>query len=295
MSTIPSPGVPATELMTARRVTVRLVTHVLMLVLALAMLLPLLFMVSTSFKTAAQVSAYPPQWMPRPFVWANYAEAWAITSMRRVTFGTWMLNTFKVASLDMIGSILVCSLAAYAFARLRFPGKGIAFSALLATLMIPYTVRVVPLYALFRNLHWINTHYPLIVPPMMTNVFGVFLLRQFFMTLPVELDEAAWVDGASSFRVYSQILMPLSKPALATLGLFTFRTAWNAFLPPLIFINSSSKQLVTVGLTLFRNEFDVQWQLLMAGSSIAVIPILIIFVTAQQYFVRGISLTGIKG
>ncbi len=288
---------PASEhvLLTARRVGSRLATHVVMLAIAVIMLLPLVFMISTSLKTPEQVSAYPPQWIPSPFVWKNYADAWQLRSIRRVTMGTWLLNTAKVASLDTMGSLFLCSLAAYAFARLRFPGKGIAFSALLATLMIPYTVRVVPLYALFKNLHWINTHLPLIVPPMMTNVFGIFLLRQFFMTLPVELDEAAWVDGSSNFRVYAQILMPLSKPALATLGLFTFRTAWNSFLPPLIFVNSPAKQLITVGITLFRYEFNVQWELLMAGSSIAVIPMLIIFILAQQYFVQGISLTGIKG
>ena len=288
---------PASEhaLVTARRVGSRLAAHVVMLAIAVIMLLPLAFMISTSLKTPEQVSAYPPQWIPAPFVWKNYADAWQLKSIRRVTMGTWLLNTAKVASLDTMGSLFLCSLAAYAFARLRFPGKGIAFSALLATLMIPYTVRVVPLYALFKNLHWINTHLPLIVPPMMTNVFGIFLLRQFFMTLPVELDEAAWVDGASNFRVYAQILMPLSKPALATLGLFTFRTAWNSFLPPLIFINSPSKQLITVGITLFRYEFNVQWELLMAGSSIAVLPMLVIFILAQQYFVQGISLTGIKG
>jgi multiple sugar transport system permease protein len=280
---------------TARRVASRLATHVVMLAIAVIMLLPLMFMISTSLKTPEQVSAFPPQWIPRPFVWKNYADAWQLKSIKRVTMGTWLLNTAKVASLDTMGSLFLCSLAAYAFARLRFPGKGIAFSALLATLMIPYTVRVVPLYALFKNLHWINTHLPLIVPPMMTNVFGIFLLRQFFMTLPVELDEAAWVDGSSNFRVYAQILIPLSKPALATLGLFTFRTAWNSFLPPLIFVNSPAKQLITVGITLFRYEFNVQWELLMAGSSIAVIPMLVIFILAQQYFVQGISLTGIKG
>jgi multiple sugar transport system permease protein len=286
---------PEHALVAARRVATRLATHLLMIAIAVSMLLPLVFMISTSLKTPEQVSVYPPQWIPRPFVWKNFVEAWQLKSIRRVTMGTWLLNTLKVASLDTMGSLFLCSLAAYAFARLRFPGKGIAFSALLATLMIPYTVRVVPLYALFRNLHWINTHLPLIVPPMMTNVFGIFLLRQFFMTLPVELDEAAWVDGASNFRVYSRILIPLSKPALATLGLFTFRTSWNAFLPPLIFINSPAKQLITVGITLFRYEFNVQWELLMAGSSIAVIPMLIIFILAQQYFVQGISLTGIKG
>jgi multiple sugar transport system permease protein len=284
-----------TTLLITSRVAGRAATHLLMLLIAVIMLLPLLFMVSTSLKTPEQVSAYPPQWVPKPFVWENYVEAWEIRSIRRVTMGTWLLNTLKVATIDTLGSLFFCSLAAYAFARLRFPGKGIAFSALLATLMIPYTVRVVPLYALFRNLHWINTHLPVIVPPMMTNVFGIFLLRQFFMTLPVELDEAAWIDGSSNFRVYSRILLPLSKPALATLGLFTFRTAWNSFLPPLIFINSPAKQLITVGLTLFRYEFDVQWELLMAGSSIGVIPMLIIFILAQQYFVQGISLTGIKG
>jgi multiple sugar transport system permease protein len=278
-----------------RRATGRVLTHAVMIAIAVIMMAPLFFMVTTSLKDDSQVSAYPPRWIPNPVVWSNYAQAWELKSLRNVTMGNWFLNSFKVAGLDTLGSLFLCSLAAYAFARLRFPGKGIVFGALLATLMIPYTVRVVPLYVMFRNLHWINTHIALIVPPMMTNVFGVFLLRQFFMTLPVELDEAAWMDGASSFRIFSRILMPLSQPALATLGLFTFRTSWNAFLPPLIFVNSTAKQVITVGLTIFRNEFDVQWQFLMAGLSIGVIPMLVVFIAAQQYFVQGISLTGIKG
>jgi multiple sugar transport system permease protein len=252
-------------------------------------------MISTSLKDSVQVAIYPPRWIPSPIVWSNYAEAWEISSFKDVTFGRWFLNTFKIAAIDTVGGLFLASLAAYAFARLRFPGKGIAFAALLSTLMIPYTVRVIPLYAMFRNLGWINTHYPLIIPPMMTHVFGVFLLRQFFMTMPVELDEAAWMDGCSNFRVYSRILLPLSAPALATVGLFTFRTAWNAFLPPLIFLNSAKKFVITVGLTIFRGEFAVQWQLLMAGSAIAVLPMLIVFTLTQRYFVQGITLTGIKG
>jgi ABC-type glycerol-3-phosphate transport system permease component len=148
---------------------------------------------------------------------------------------------------------------------------------------------------MFKTFGWINTHLPLIIPPMMSNVFGIFLLRQFFMTLPMDLDEAARIDGANSLRIYGSIIIPLSKPALATLALFTFRTSWNQLLPALIYINSEKKQLITVGLTMFQGEFSSQYHLMMAGAVISIIPIIILFASFQKYFIRGIALTGIKG
>jgi ABC-type glycerol-3-phosphate transport system permease component len=264
--------------------------YIFMTVLAFTMLVPLIWMVSTSLKSPAQVSIYPPIWIPRPIVWGNYPEAFSAAP-----FVLYFLNTFKVAILETLGTLIISSLGAYSFARLRFRGKNIAFGLLLATMMIPYTVRVIPLYVMFKTFGWINTHLPLIIPPMMSNVFGIFLLRQFFMTLPMDLDEAARIDGANSLWIYVSIIIPLSKPALATLALFAFRTSWNQLLPALIYINSEKKQLITVGLTMFQGEFASQYHLMMAGAVISIIPIIILFASFQKYFIRGIALTGIKG
>jgi ABC-type glycerol-3-phosphate transport system permease component len=271
-------------------ISLQVFNYIFMSFIAFTMLVPLIWMVSTSLKAPAQVSIYPPVWIPNPIVWGNYPEAFSAAP-----FVLYFINTFKVAVLETLGTLAVSSLGAYSFARLRFRGKNIAFGLLLATMMIPYTVRVIPLYIMFKNFGWINTHLPLIIPPMMSNVFGIFLLRQFFMTLPMELDEAARIDGANSFKIYLNIILPLSKPALATLALFTFRTSWNQLLPALIYINSERKQLITVGLTMFQGEFASQYHLMMAGAVISIIPILILFASFQKYFIRGIALTGIKG
>jgi ABC-type glycerol-3-phosphate transport system permease component len=261
-----------------------------MIFIGFTMLVPLFWMISTSLKIPPQVAAYPPIWIPNPIAWQNFPEAFKATP-----FLLFFYNTFKVSILETLGTLVVSSLAAFSFARLRFRGKDAAFFVLLATMMIPYTVRVIPLYAMFKMFGWINTHTALIIPPMLSNVFGVFLLRQFFMSLPMDLDEAARIDGAGSFGIYSRIILPLSKPALATLALFTFRTAWNQFLPALVYINSQKKYLITVGLTMFKGEHETTWNLMMAGAVISIIPIIILFASFQKYFIRGIALTGIKG
>lgn len=261
-----------------------------MTLIAFTMLMPLLWMISTSLKIPAQISSYPPVWIPKPLAWVNFPEAF-----KAAPFVQFFMNTFKVSLLETIGTLIVSSLAAFAFARLRFRGKDAAFFVLLGTMMIPYTVRVIPLYSMFKLFGWIDTHTALILPPIMSNVFGVFLLRQFFMSLPIDLDEAARIDGASAFVIYTRVILPLSKPALATLGLFTFRTAWNQFLPALVFINNPAKQLITVGLSMFQGEHETAWNLMMAGAVISIIPIIVLFASAQKYFIRGIALTGIKG
>jgi multiple sugar transport system permease protein len=257
---------------------------------ALVMLGPLLWMALSALKTPMQLFDYPPTWIPNPVIWSNFADAW-----NAAPFGKFFGNSAKVTALTTAGALLLCSMAGYAFARLNFRGKRVTFALLLSTLMIPYTVRVIPLFVMLRSFGWVNTHYALIVPPVFSNVFGVFLLRQFYMSLPQELDEAALIDGCSYFGIYWRILMPLSKPAVATLGLFTFRTSWNQFLPALVYISSIKKQTITVGLTVFQDEFITDWHLMMAASTLAVLPVLVVYVTAQKYFIRGIVLTGLKG
>jgi multiple sugar transport system permease protein len=264
--------------------------YAFMIFMAFVMLVPLCWMLSTALKVPTQIAAYPPIWIPKPLAWSNFPEAF-----KAAPFVLFFINTFKVSLLETLGVLLVSSLAAFGFARLRFRGKDAAFFILLGTMMIPYTVRVIPLYAMFKLFGWIDTHYALIVPPILSDVFGVFLLRQFFMTLPMELDEAARIDGAGAFTIYARVVMPLSKPALATLGLFTFRSSWNQFLPALVYINTPAKQLITVGLSMFQGEHQTDWNLMMAGAVISIIPIIILFASAQKYFIRGIALTGIKG
>jgi multiple sugar transport system permease protein len=267
-----------------------ILTHVLMIGIGVVMIGPLLWMLSTSLKEPKQVFDFVPRLIPNPVKWSNYREAFDAAP-----FLLYFWNSAKISTITMVGQLLFSSLAAYAFARLRFPLKNQVFALLLSTMMIPYTVRVIPLYAIFRALGWIDTHLPLIVPQTVSNVFGVFLLRQFFMTLPYELEEAARLDGCTSFQIYHMLMMPLAKPALAALGLFTFMSSWNAFLPPLIFVNSNVKQTLQVGLTIFQGEFMVEWHLLMAGAVTAILPVLTVYMFAQRYFIQGITLTGLKG
>jgi multiple sugar transport system permease protein len=195
----------------------------------------------------------------------------------------------------VIGRLIVCSLGAYGFARLDFPGRDLAFGMLLASLMIPDMVATIPLYVAYANIGWINTHWPLIVPPIVANTFGTFLLRQFFMGVPKEFEEAALIDGASHLDIYARIMLPLSKPALATLAIFTFLGSWNDFFHPLIYLNSVDQFTVSVGLAFFQGQFATEYTRLMAGVMLSVLPIMVVYSFAQQYFTRGINLSGLKG
>ena len=275
---------------TAVRLAKGIVKHALLIFFSLIMLMPFFWMLSTSLKEPAQVYAYPPVYIPDPVVWGNYPEAFATAP-----FGYYIFNTIKVAVLTVFGSLIFCSMAAFAFARLNFKGREVIFSILLLTMMIPYTVRVIPLYSMMRGIGWIDTHWALIVPPMLSNVYGVFMLRQFMKGLPQELDEAARIDGANSSCIYFRIVLPLSTSGLATLALFDFKTAWNQYLPALIFINSQLKNMLTVGLTVFKGEFETAWNLMMAGAVIAVIPVIVLYLLMQRFFVKGVAMTGVKG
>lgn len=264
-------------------------TYVLLTTAAVVMLLPFLWMLSTSLKTASSVFVYPPEWIPNPVQWRNYADV-----VHVMPFLRYVLNTAAVATSITVLHLAVSSLAAYAFARLRFPGRDRLFLAYLATLMVPGQVTLIPNFLIVKYLGWIDTYQALIIPQIFT-AFGTFLLRQFFLTIPGELEDAARIDGASAFGIYWRIVLPLSGPALATLGVFTFTAQWNNFLWPLIVINDEQMRTLTVGLRALVGQFTVQYPLLMAGSVISVLPMLVIFVLAQRFFVRGIALTGLAG
>jgi multiple sugar transport system permease protein len=267
----------------------RLFLHALLIMGSVSMLAPLAWMLSTSLKQPGDIFIYPPQWIPHPIVWQNYVQT--VTVM---PFGRFYFNSTVQAVAVTVLQLLTSSLAAFAFSRLRFPGRDVIFLLYLATMMIPYPVTMIPNFIIMRVLGWIDTYKALILPPAFS-AFSTFLLRQYFMSLPFELDDAARVDGASSFRIWWQILMPLAGPALAALAIFTFLGQWNNFVWPLIVTNSENMRTLPVGLAAFQGQYRVEWHLLMAGSVISLVPILVIYIVGQKWFVQGITLTGMGG
>ncbi len=264
------------------------VAYVLMAALAVVFALPLVWMIGTSLKRESEVLSIPPTFLPAEPQWENY-----VTTFN--TIKTFMWNSSYLAVLNVVGLLLVSSMAAYGFARLNFAGRDLAFALLLSTAMIPSIIYLIPQYILYRNFGWIDTHYPLWVPRVLTPVIGTFLLRQFFKTLPQDLEDAARLDGASTFRIYWNIMLPQVKPGLAAVGVFTFLDSWNDLFGPLIFINSVELQTLPVALALYQGEFFTQTTLLMAGATITVLPVILLFIVSQKYFIRGITMTGLKG
>jgi multiple sugar transport system permease protein len=258
---------------------------------AFLMVVPFLWMVSTSFKTLDQVFAFPPQWIPNPWVFENYVRAMTISP-----FHLYFLNTAYIAILVTVGQLFTCSLAGYTFARLRFPGRDALFLTYIATMMIPGMVTIIPVFVVMKTLDLVDTHTAVIVPHL-ASAFGTFLSRQFYLTMPAELEDAAKIDGSGYFGIYARIFLPLSKPLLATLGVFVFMGQWNDFFWPLIMLQTQARKTLTLGLMEFRNlAFGLaEWHLMMAGAVVALLPILIVFALAQRLFVRGIALSGIKG
>ena len=252
-------------------------------------LFPFLWMISTSLKSDSQVLVYPPAWLPSPTVWGNYQAV-----LKLVPFWQFLVNTIVVAVTVTILELITSSFAAYAFARLRFPGRDKLFLLYLGTLMIPGQVTIIPNFLVMSWLGWVDTYAALIIPAAFS-AFGTFLLRQFFLSIPPELEQAARMDGCSYFGIYRHIILPLSGPALATLAVFGFMTQWNAFLWPLIVTNKETMRTLTVGIRYFGDEAAGQFNYLMAGTVMSIIPILIVFLLLQRYFVRGIALTGMGG
>lgn len=262
--------------------------HLTIYALAIVVIAPFIWMILTSFKDMSEIYVYPPKWFPEKFNFDNYVNAFTAAP-----FGRYYLNSLVVAFAVTLGQLITCSMAAFAFARLRFKGRDILFYIFLGTMMIPYNVTMIPSFMVLYWLGWIDSYYALIVPGL-ASAFGTFLLRQFFITIPRELEEAAYIDGASRLQVLRRIIIPLAKPALATLAIFTFMGVFNDFIWALIVINSEQMQTVQLGLAIFRDRYLTEWDLLMAGSVTAVLPILIVFFFAQKYFIKGITLSGLK-
>ncbi|MBK8046634.1 MAG: carbohydrate ABC transporter permease [Anaerolineales bacterium] len=253
-------------------------------------LIPFLWMVSSSLKPNYQIFATPPQWIPNPPQWQNYTEA-----LTMLPFGRYVVNTAIITIAVIFGHLLSCTLIAYAFARLRAPGRDTLFIVVLATMMLPYPVTMVPLYVLFNWLDWINTFLPLTVPAFFGSAFYIFLLRQFFMTVPRDLEDAARIDGANTLQIIFRIMTPLALPAMVTVAIFSFQAAWNDFLAPLIYLQQPDLYTVTLGLQFFRSTFTTNWAYLMAASLATSLPMILLFFVAQRYFIEGISLGGMKG
>ncbi|HEY5572163.1 MAG TPA: carbohydrate ABC transporter permease [Anaerolineales bacterium] len=272
-----------------RRMVTAILSHLILLFGATIMVIPFIWMVSTSFKSPGMTFVYPPQWLPNPFVWQNYGEMW-----NALPFNFFFLNSVKISTLATLGQLISCSMSAFAFSILKFRGRDQLFLILIATLMVPYQVTLIPSFILFSKIGWVNTHLPLWVPAFWGGAFGTFLIRQFYLTIPIELAESARIDGANIFQIFRYIYLPLSKPALATLAIFTFMWTWNDLLSPLIYVNELKRLTLTIGLSFFQNQYGGKWTLMMAGAVVSILPILLIFFFAQKYFIRGIAMTGIK-
>jgi len=261
--------------------------HLVLAPLALIMLVPLIWMLLTSLSTLAETRQFPPG-LPASLQWGNYAKAWHDSP-----FGRWLLNSGIVAVSCVISNLILCALAGYAFARIRFAGKQLVFLAILATLMVPFQVVMIPTLLIVKHLGLVNT-LPALIAPNLVTPFGIYLLRQFFLSLPAELEEAAMIDGAGRLRVLGKILLPLMGPPMTTVAILTFLSVWNDFLWPLVVTSSPSTMTVQLGLATFQSAHFTDWPTLMAGTVMSQLPVLVLFLVGQRYFVRSIATTGIK-
>jgi multiple sugar transport system permease protein len=267
----------------------KLLLYLLLILSGLVMIVPFAWMVSTSLKSGEYVLRMPPQWIPNPATFDSYRRIFDLYPIGRMLF-----NSLLVAGLTTLGQLITCSMAAYAFARLKFRGHHLVFLLYLATLMVPFQVTITPLFILMRIFDWINTYQGLILPGLFS-AFGTFLLRQAFLTIPTEYEEAAYMDGASPLTIFLRIVLPLSTPALATLSVFAFMGSWNAFLWPLFIVREETLMTLPVGLATLQGRWLTDWNLVMAGTVITVLPMLLLYLVAQKYLVQGYVMSGLKG
>lgn len=266
-------------------------TYAILIVISVIILIPFYWMVTTSLKHQTKIFSFPPQWIPNPIKWENYALVFD-----EQPFHLYFYNSTYIAVVVTLGTCVFAALAGYAFAKISFPFKNVIFLILLSSMMIPTEVTALPLFIWMSDLQLVNTHFPLIIPPMLGagGMFGVFLLRQFFITVPGDLDEAAKIDGCTPWMTFWRIMVPLAKPALATLTIFTFLNSWNEFFEPLIYLSTDELFTLPLALSLFTDQSGTQWHLLMAASVMATLPLLVVFFAAQKKFIEGVTMTGLK-
>jgi len=276
---------------TTRTITGKTLAYIVLISFSFISLIPFFWMVSTSLKPPGAVFSHPPQWIPEVFVWENYRSAMSI-----LPFHIFFRNTLYITTLATIGTVFSSTMTAYGFARLKFKGREYMFAVLLATMMIPWAIIAVPLYVQFNWMGWIDTHLPFIIPTFFgTSAFSIFLLRQYLLTIPYDLDEAALIDGCTRMGILFRVLVPIMKPALVTVAVFQILFSWNDFMGPLIFINRQANFTLTLGLNLFRNSFLTEWDHLMAAATVICIVPLIVFFIGQRHLVGGIATGGLKG
>ncbi|MBN9502081.1 MAG: sugar ABC transporter ATP-binding protein [Armatimonadetes bacterium 55-13] len=272
-------------------------THVALVLLSILFVLPLLWMLSTSLKPITETLSNPPRWIPSKVLWSNYPDAIKYNSdqLGYIPFLVYLRNTVIVTILTVTGAVISNALVAYSFARLKWKGRDAFFALTLATMMIPFPVLMVPTFSLFRWLGWVGTFKPLWVPAFFASAFSIFLLRQFFKTIPMELSEAAKLDGCSEFRIFTDIIAPLAKPALMVVALFTFMGSWNDFLGPLIYLVDQKTFTLSLGLSAYQTQHGgTPWNLLMAATLLVILPVIIVFFFAQKVFIQGIATSGLK-
>jgi multiple sugar transport system permease protein len=267
-----------------------IVVHILLIPAAVVFLMPFLWMLSTSLKPDSQLYAYPPIWIPNPLQWSNFPK-----TVTYVPFFLYLRNTLIIALTSMVGVVISSSLAAYSLSRIRWPGRQILFLMTIATLMLPFQVTLIPVFLVFKNLGWVGDFRPLILPQFFGYAYYIFLLRQFFSSIPMELSEAARIDGASEWRTFWSVVLPLAKPALATVAVFQFIRSWTDYLNPLIYLNDQNLYTLQLGLQQYSSQYGREWGLLMAAAVLITLPPIVIFFLTQRTFVQGVTLTGIKG
>ena len=272
-----------------RRLLHHILVHLILCGGLVLILIPLAWTLSTSLKSPGEVFIFPPTWLPERIIWANYAEA-----VTAIPFFQYLSNTLLITGLSIVGKVISVTLVAFSFARLRWWGRDFFFIVMLATMMLPPHITLIPQFILFKNLNWIDTFLPLIVPTFFGGPWLTFLVRQFLLTLPRDLDDAARIDGCSSWGVYWRIIMPMAKPAVLIVIIFTFNNVWNEFLLPLIYLQSSANFTLALGLRMFQGEASTSWNLLMAASLLTMLPVLLLFFFSQKYFIQGIVFTGVK-
>ncbi len=266
------------------------ISLILLVIVTFLLIMPVYYMVITSLKSIKEVMAFPPTLFPKEIMWSNY-----LTIFKKINYLTYFKNSLIIALLTTFGTVLSSSLVAFGFSRYRARGKNLIFMVVISTLLLPYPALIIPQYLIFQGLGWINTFLPIIVPAFFGNAYYIFLLRQFFTTVPDELFEAAKIDGCSEFRSYWNISLPICKPALATVAIFQFLWSWNDLIDAVIYLNSDIKFTLPIGMAGLLSSFRlIPWQLIMTGNIIALVPIIILFVFAQKYFVEGITISGLK-
>lgn len=264
--------------------------HLILLGFLILVFCPVAWALSTSLKAPGDIFLFPPTWIPIPLHTENYVEA-----MTTVPFGRYLLNTALLTGIDIVGKTITCSLVAFSFSRLRWWGRDVLFIVMLSTLMLPQQVTLIPQFIVYKQLGWIDTFLPLIIPNFFGGPFFTFLLRQFFLSIPTDLDDAARMDGCSSLRVYWNIILPMSKPALMMVAIFVFNFTWNDFLNPLIYLHNPDNFTISLGLQAFQSQAGPEWHLIMAASLVAMLPVLLLFFFGQRYFIQGIVFSGVKG